>query len=161
MHTTLEGAKKTAEKQRTSGTKFYIRELPVLMLGSKNNILLVTQINSQSVLENYHPQGARIYREKSETQDCRIDEGSSLHEAYSSFLPNSHYWDVRPPLFNSVIQFVLPRDSIELSPYCAAEPKLHVSSSWGSNYHLGWPAQKDSDRSAHLERVLSWSEKTP
>ena len=44
MHTTLESAKEYAEKRRTRGTVFYIKQLPCLVFRSKDTCVLVTEI---------------------------------------------------------------------------------------------------------------------
>lgn len=41
MHTTLDAAKMSAERQRKPGSKFYIREIPALVLKSESSILLL------------------------------------------------------------------------------------------------------------------------
>jgi len=157
MHTSLVAAKKSAEKQRKSGTRFFIQELPVLILAAQENVLLVTQINCENVLLNYHPDGAMRYRDNDELKSCNIDLFSPLNAAYDTFWVHSDYWDVRPPTSNSIIRFVLPREQAELEPYDGNKSQLYTSFSFGTNYHLGWSAAKDRDRSTHIEHVLSIS----
>lgn len=157
MHTTLDAAKKTAEKLRQSGTKFYILELPVLLLAGQDEALLITQINSKITLAHYHPDGASKYRNFEEPKECNIDSGSSLYAAYQTFSPHSDYWDVKPPLLDSVVRFVVNRDKSDLEPYDVGEAHIYTSNSNGPNYYLGWLKKKDNDRSGHIGQILSCS----
>lgn len=157
MHISLEAAQKSAEKKRKSGTRFFILELPVLILTAEEHALLVTQINCETVLSHYHPYGAARYRDNDELKPCNIDLFSLLGAAYDTFWVHSDYWDVRPPTSNSIIRFVLPRNQAELESYDGNKSQLYTSLSFGTNYHLGWSAKKDRNRSTHIDHVLSIS----
>src|SRR5690606_42111191 len=53
MHSTLESAKNYAEKRRTRGTVFYIRQLPCLIFRSRKQTISVTEINNRNPLSGY------------------------------------------------------------------------------------------------------------
>ena len=60
MQAKLRSAQQQAERRRTNGSVFYIRELPALFIEKEHALLIVTQINTEHVLGSYRPSGVAL-----------------------------------------------------------------------------------------------------
>lgn len=158
MHTTLDAAKMSAERQRKPGSKFYIREIPALVLKSESSILLSTQINTRMVLDRYLPYAVHDCFESRDAKECQIEEGCSIHDAYKTLIPSSGYWEILPPPRDSVVQFILPRENTCLFSYNGSISKIYTSFVSRYLYKLGWSGEDDHDRSVYLKKILAFAQ---
>lgn len=142
MHTTLESAKASAERQRTQGSVFYIEELAAIAFSSARGVIIATQINTPTPLLGYsphalsaHPVGAVRIRG---SRDCYFERGAPMLGAALSFNPESRFWEKRPPLHNSVTIVASEDPRIDLKPL--PKSKLVSRRSWssGGGYLLSW-----------------------
>ena len=126
----------------------------MLVLCNWDKTLLVTQINSEITLNHYHPDGSYLHRYDEDYIDFEINIGSSIYDSYWTFSPSSEYWDVKPPLRNSVIRFIISSENLELEEYDGEDVYLHTSFSNGPGYYLGWKKEKGIDRSTYIKSVI-------
>jgi hypothetical protein len=152
MHTTLDSAKKYAEKMRTNGSVFYIQEIPALVLEGRFISLIVTQINCQDVLQNYKPKSKDL---TSGATHCHITANSLLCHAYNSFVYNSAFWDIAPPAKNSVLRLLCHTKLKDFDFYRASSVSSYKSESIGPNYYLQWHPSTFEAKNKSLARIAT------
>jgi|TARA_B100000929_G_C15501457_1_gene417556 hypothetical protein len=143
MHSTLESAKNYAEKRRTRGTVFYIRQLPCLIFRSRKQTILVTEINNRNPLSGYSVNAtteevAYGYKKIEGALNNYLKVGSPLNGVAMSFLPNSRFWNVRPSPRDSIIILGSTDPSIPIEKVSSDNLHAYKSFSHGGNYYLGW-----------------------
>lgn len=142
MHTTLESAKATAERQRTQGSVFYIEELAAVAFLSARGAVIATQINTPSPLRGYSPHAvgahaAGTVRVKG-SRDCYFEKGAPMLGAALSFNSDSRFWKERPPSRNSVTVVASKDPRIDLKPLPKSKLVSRRSTSYGRDYLLSW-----------------------
>jgi hypothetical protein len=143
MHTTIESAKKYAERLRTRGTVFYIRQLPCLVIKSDDNQIIITEINStnplagysENAISNHLPVG---HKKIDGARDNYLTIGSPINGLAMSFLPNSRFWVKRPSPRNSVIILSGKEIVTTIENIDPTKQQAYQSFSNGGNYLLGW-----------------------
>lgn len=143
MHPDLKSAKASAERQRTQGSVFNIKELPALLFVFPNISLLVTEINVQNPMSGY---SRRAVRKRPGDGSKFIDSPSDnyfapnvMFEGVSlSFRYDSRFWRRPPPPTDHVIQLISRFDASHFELLGGAPLKLYVSRSRGPQYCLSW-----------------------
>lgn len=148
MHSDLESAKNTAERQRTQGSVFYIAELPALVFRSAAGAIVVSEINSGSPLSGYSadaiqddvPDGSKKIKG---ARDRYIARGVPMLGAALSFDRMSRFWKQRPPWRNAVIVVASDNPKHVFVPLRTSKLQSWRSWSSGSLYRLGWGSVTD------------------
>ena len=143
MHTTFESAKEYAEKRRTRGTVFYIKQLPCLIFRSQNTCVLVTEINNRNPLSGYSPDAttddvAYGLNKIEGALNNYLKIGAPINGVAMSFLPNSRFWNVRPSPRDSVIILASNNPAMPVEKVPSDSLLAYKSYSIGGNYYLGW-----------------------
>ncbi len=143
MHTTFESAKEYAEKRRTRGTVFYIKQLPCLIFRSRNTCVLVTEINNRNPLSGYSPDAttddvAYGLNKIEGALNNYLKIGAPINGVAMSFLPNSRFWNVRPGPRDSVIILASKNPAMSVEKVSSDSLLAYKSYSNGGNYYLGW-----------------------
>ncbi len=164
MHTTLASAKEHAEKLRTRGTVFYIKQLPCLVFRSSGVAVIVTEINSRNPLSEYSADAVTDEVTPSSKKiegvlDNYIRIGAPLQGVAMSFLPNSRFWRQRPSPKNSVIILSANYESVPIENIKSSGLLSIKSFSNGGNYYLGWSSIESRVKSTAV-LGLSRKEKT-
>ena len=145
MHSSLESAKKYAEKKRVQGTVFYIEEIPALIFEAENNCLAVTQINCKEPMAEY---SSDAISEKVSLSKFKIKNamnnylkcGASLEGVCLSFDYDSSFWKRLQPSENSIVRVMCKKAKSD--QFVSLKPKEALfrfeSYSVGSNYYLEW-----------------------
>lgn len=137
FHLSLENAKEFVEKSRTKGTKFYIEELPSLVFIAENCFLVVTQVNTVNVLEDYF-NNIEKFKNPFPIQAYSYF-GRTFGEIYKHFNCDGPNWDYCPPEKNSVITNYCQNYQGQLDYLnVKSEFYVHYSRSYGGNYRLSW-----------------------
>lgn len=149
MHPTLELAKRYAEKRRTQGTVFHIKELPAIIFRSKSGCLIVTQINCKNPLSNYSPNATAINVRSGQKKiegalDNYICKNASIYGVALSFVCGSRFWLTQPSEKNSIITVATSEPSITLPALTENKLVTRTSFSFGKKYLLGW-SEKESE----------------
>jgi hypothetical protein len=143
MHTTVESAKEYAENLRTSGTLFYISQLPSLVLRSNGAAVIITEINNNNPLSGYSA-GAITkevvagFKKIDGALDNYLTIGAPLNGAALSFLPSSRFWNQRPSPKNSIIILSVNDGAVLIEKVNSDKLLSYKSFSSGGNYYLGW-----------------------
>ncbi len=143
MHTTMDSAKEYAERLRTSGTVFYIKQLPCLIFRCKKKAVIVTEINNTNPLCGYSifattdevPFGSKKI-EGALDNYLMID--APINGVAMSFLSGSRFWNLRPSSRNSVITLSSSNPYIPIEKVKSDTLLAYKSFSNGGNYYLGW-----------------------
>ncbi|TAN41956.1 MAG: hypothetical protein EPN22_13755 [Nitrospirae bacterium] len=143
MHLSLESAKQYAERNRTQGSVFNIKELPCLILRSEGGSVFVTQINTQHPLKDYLATAVRSEPGRNlvlieNARNCYLEKGAQMQGAVLSFAWNSRFWEKDQPSNNSVIVVASNDPEEKAQRILSQEFQLRVSRSYGRNYLLGW-----------------------
>jgi hypothetical protein len=161
MHTTLESAKESAERLRTQGSVFYIRQLPALAFRSAQGALIVTQINTTQPLRDYSAVALRplphgVERLKGGRENY-VSKGAPISGAALSFSRSSRFWKKAPPHRNSVIVDASLDRSVALEQLTKSKLRTFKSSSNGGAYFLSWssPEQMHGGTSSLFVQRLS------
>jgi hypothetical protein len=147
MHTTIESAKEYAEKHRTRGTVFYIKQLPCLTFRSNGNLVIITEINNHNPLSGYSPDATIIevapgLKKVDGALDNYLKIGVPLDRVAMSFHPNSRFWNHRPSPKNSVTVLATNNEALSIENVKSDDFLSITSFSYGGNYHLGWNSTK-------------------
>lgn len=158
MHTTLESAKHSAERLRTQGSVFTIREQPAILFRSKSGWIVVTEINSKRPLSGYSADAVanEVMPDKVKIQGARdnyISAGAPVLGVALSFDPSSRFWRQRPPPKNSVIVVASERSDLVLAPIPRRKLQLLTSYSMGGGYRLGWRERENDIDSKALKAI--------
>ncbi|QMV62880.1 hypothetical protein VUJ49_23245 [Pseudomonas berkeleyensis] len=160
MHASLELAKKYAENRRTQGTVFHIKELPSIIVRSKNGCLIVTQINSNNPLSNYSPNATSVDTKLGTKKidgalNNYICKKAPVLGVALSFAYDSRFWLKPPTATNSVIA-VATNDPSAIFPELPDRDLItKVSVSHGGNYLLGWSDKKSLINKTGVRSILS------
>lgn len=143
MHTTLESAKKYAEKRRVRGTVFYIKQLPCLIIRSNNKCVLITEINNDNPLCQYSPNATTSHvayglQKIENALDNYMKIGTPLNGLVLSFRPDSRFWNARPSTEDSVIILSSENSVLPVEKSNTDHLLAYKSYSHGGNYYLGW-----------------------
>jgi len=143
MHSSIKSAKQYAEKLRTQGTVFTIKQQPCICLKTESGTVFINQINSMSPLSGYSSdalspgpkEGAKLI---DGARDNYLIPGASTSGAILSFDRSSRFWRVPPPAKNSVI--VVASEVADIDTDAIQKRKLKAWSSYsnGGGYLLGW-----------------------
>jgi len=142
MHSSIESAKRFAERNRVQGSVFYIKELPALFIESGEYPIIITQINEDCPLREY---SAVALKDSIESGQLKINGfknnylsfGSSLQGLILSFKPNSRFWRIPQKIDNSVI-LLYSEVNTEYQPLNKNKLKSWKSASIGSKECLAW-----------------------
>lgn len=159
MHSSLQSAKNYAEKRRTQGTVFTIKEQPALQICTENGQIIVTQINTTRPLSDYSPdavrarpaQGAKLIDKAS---DNYLTAGASALGVALSFDCASRFWRKPPPRRNSVIVVASEDAALELDALRPRKLRAWTSLSNGGGYLLGW---RERENETKVNDVISLS----
>ncbi|PHR11555.1 MAG: hypothetical protein COA41_20085 [Sphingopyxis sp.] len=159
MHSTFESAKSYAEKNRTSGTVFYIVELPCIVFRSKNNILLITQINNDSPLSGYSPDAVSFTAERNAKKikgalENYIKIGAPLVGAGLSFLSTSRFWREKPQSNQAIMLLSHSNRSLPIETKGFNSLKTYSSSSMGSKYYLHWFSRESEIKTSAIISIV-------
>ncbi|UTV88051.1 hypothetical protein KDX00_06105 [Cobetia amphilecti] len=143
MHTTIESAKHYAEKRRTRGTVFYIKQLPCLIFRTEKATLIVTEINNGNPLSGYSPDSTTDevgygYQKIEGALDNYLKIGAPINGLAMSFLPHSRFWNIEPSPRNSTIILSENDPALSIERVNLDDLKAYKSHSMGGNYYLGW-----------------------
>lgn len=143
MHTTMESAKHYAEKKRTRGTVFYIKQLPCLIFRTKKTTLIVTEINNRNPLSGYSPDATTDevgygYQKIEGALDNYLKIGAPINGLAMSFLPHSRFWNIPPNPRDSTIILSKNDPALSIGKVNSDDLKAYKSYSMGGNYYLGW-----------------------
>ena len=155
MHTSLISAKGHAERRRTQGTVFTIKEQPSLGLLNAEGFVAITQINTNTPLKDYSEEalvatpsnGAKLIEQ---SKDNYLVEGANTGAAVLSFDVNSRFWRKPPPKKHSVIVVCADQQDLELEPLAMRKLEAWSSYSNGGNYLLGWRERENEVRGAQV-----------
>lgn len=142
MHTSLDSAKATAERQRTQGSVFYISEIPALLFRSAQGALAVTQINDTLPLKEYSPDAttgevALGVKKIRGALDCYLVPGAPMLGVALSFDASSRFWRQRPNAVNSVKIVASSAPGEDFLPVPRRRRRWR-SASYGGVYALSW-----------------------
>ncbi|WP_143435581.1 hypothetical protein [Henriciella aquimarina] len=159
MHTSISSAKEYAERLRTQGTVFTIKQQPSIGLLTTSGAVFVTQINTTSPLSDYSedalhdaPQdGAKLI---DGAQNNYMKEGASTLGAILSFDRLSRFWRTPPPAKNSVIIITSEQIDVNIDPIEKEKLKAWSSYSNGSGYLLGW-RERENNLSTNAIRKIA------
>lgn len=160
MHLDLSSAMQHAERLRTNGSVFYIKEIPALVLQGETSTLVVTQINCEVVLAAYHPKGYSLRRNNIKRTENHILPGISLSLAASSFARDSGYWGVMPPSDDSVLIFAADVPLSKFEIYRESSVVQYKSNSNGGQYLLSWSKLPFDVKSKALRKIIKIRKKT-
>lgn len=143
MHSDAQSAKESAERQRTQGSRFYVSELPALLIQCSKGFLAVTEINTNQPLSNYVPdahlgQNDANANTVNEASDTRLARGVHIRRAVLSFHRDSRFWSRRPAIKNSVIIVGTSETAVKFVPCKTDFSTVFQSYSNGISYLLGW-----------------------
>ncbi|MDE2384192.1 MAG: hypothetical protein KGO53_06195 [Alphaproteobacteria bacterium] len=142
LHCDLSSAKGLAERSRTQGSVFYIRQTPALLFKCQVGDLLVTQINTTQPLSGYSPNALTRLAPTSTAingaMDCYIAEGAPIIGVAKSFHPSSRFWITPPPLNNSILIVATSDAGAQYDDVNKNRKKNMQSFSNGRNVPLGW-----------------------
>jgi hypothetical protein len=160
MHASLELAKKYAEKRRTQGTVFHIKELPSIIARSKNGCLIVTQINSSNPLSNYSPNATSVNTKPGTKKidgalNNYICKKAPILGLALSFAYDSRFWLAPPAAKNSVITVATNDPLASFSELPDRNLTIKVSFSHGGNYLLGWSDKESLINKSGVRRILA------
>ncbi len=163
MHTSLQSAKDYAEKRRTQGTVFTIKEQPALQVRTAKGQLFATQINTSRPLAEYsrdalREQPAHGSKLIKDSRDNYLSKGASALGAALSFDCASRFWRTAPPRKNSVIVVASGDRTLELEPLRRRKLKAWSSFSNGGGYLLGW-RERENDTAGRQIITLATADK--
>lgn len=143
MHTTLKSAKEYAEKKRTRGTVFYIKQLPCLVFRSQKICILVTEINSKNPLSGYSSEATTDDVAYGLTKiegalDNYLKIGAPINGLAMSFVSDSRFWNIRPNRSDSIIILSNMNSALSVEKTSSDSLQAYKSYSHGGNYYLGW-----------------------
>lgn len=143
MHTTLVSAKEYAEKLRTRGTVFYIKQLPCLIFRANGIAIIITEINNNNPLCGYSPDAttkdvATGSKKMEGALDNYLKIGTPLNGIAMSFLPDSRFWTRKPSPKNSVVVLAAKNEAISIEKARSDSLLSWQSFSNGGYYYLGW-----------------------
>ncbi len=132
MHTTLGSARGYCESRRLQGTVFYVTELPSLAFIAEGRALVVSEINTVSLLSKFNQRRLAKITEILPVSTMTLDQMNYL------FRSRSELWPLSYPLKDSAILTFCadPKTLQRISP----TQKLWswASRSAGGNAYLGW-----------------------
>lgn len=153
LHTSLFAAQMSALRKRVQGSRFYIEEVPAVLIRADAGCLAITQINSPNPLASY------LLRVKQSSVDLRgmslsdgddrnyyLAPGSPILGLAKSFDLSSGFWS---PCHNSDddTQIVASDDPTEaFSKLGGSKLRRWVSSSYGGGSPLGWLEEDSRDK---------------
>ena len=148
MDTSIEGAKNSAERQRTQGSVFYIVELPCLVFRSVIGAIAVSQINTGNPLAGYSADAVEEHiaantKRIRGARNCYISKGAPMLGAALSFNHESRFWVQRPPRKDAIILVGSNDPKLVFSPLTSSKLRSWRSWSNGGSYRLGWTEVKD------------------
>jgi hypothetical protein len=160
MHTNLESAKQYAEKRRTQGTVFHIKELPALLFNSKCGCLAVTQINSHNPLSSYSPNATTLnvglgVKKIDGALENYICKHAPMLGVALSFAHGSRFWLMQPPPKNSVITVATSGTADIFSELPEHNLSIKTSFSHGGNYRLGWSEKESGILKLGVRNILA------
>lgn len=161
MHSTLDSAKKYAEKKRTSGTVFYITQLPCIVFRSHKQVLLVTEINNKDPLSGYSSNAMTAEVAPDATKivgalDNYIGTGAPLIGVALSFFPTSRFWKARPNTKNAIMLLTHSDKNISVEKKGLKNLRRYTSSSHGSNYYLFWHATESEIKPTAIRAIVKY-----
>ena len=163
MHTTIQSAKRHAEKLRTQGTVFTITEYPALQIITASGHIIITQINTKRPLADYSPDAVRAQPPQGAelidgARDNYLIEGAIASSVVLSFDCSSRFWRKPPPRKNSLI--VTASSDAALKVMILTQRKLQAWSSYsnGSGYLLGWRERENNIKGNKIRALAFCSE---
>lgn len=159
MHTSLRSAKEYAEKNRASGTVFYINQIPCLVFRSERQALLVTEINSNNPLLGYSCNSTSDAlggnsKKINGALDNYMSIGAPLNGVGLSFLSTSRFWEKRPSPKNSIMLLSHSDSRISLEKLCGDGLLAYEAFSNGGQYLLGWREIKSEIASSKIIEII-------
>lgn len=153
MHTNLWSARMRAEDLRNSGSVFYIRELPALVVEGKKQVLVVTQINTDDVLRGYTPTPNRPVLEIHPRINY-LHPGANMHRLILTLSPYSNFWHESPLPRTPVMILTSQKKLRDFEKYDRLKVIERHSNSIGTNYFLQWKEGRGLDRSGSLMKLM-------
>ena len=151
MHTTYESARSYCERRRVQGTVFYVSELPSLAFITSTSALIVSEINSDSLLSRLDRPRLRQVVETIPVSTLTLDQVHYL------FRPSSPLWPHDYPQQNSAILSYCS-DLTALSAHTTTSSVIATESfSLGPLYKLDWrdvPTTTDHSAVHQLAQML-------
>jgi hypothetical protein len=147
LHTAIESAQNFAEKKRTQGSVFYIKELPAILLVSDQLSIAVTQINSNMPLCDYTytpnaEKATQSWRKDFRAEMAVLNIDTSIGSVVKSFEPLSSFWFKAPKIANSVITVCVSKNTDCFETLSDDELLQWKSITFSKKYLLGWSVPK-------------------
>ncbi len=150
MHATLPSAKSYAEGERKQGTKFYITQLPCLLIRNKTDSYFITEINNRTPLSGH---ALAIPQMPGTVTDQPVKIGASTRKALESFDPSSQFWRIRPHAKNSIMLLHYPNSSISVEKLTPEPLRSMQSRSDGPDYYLSWSNRESLADQSAVQRI--------
>jgi hypothetical protein len=145
LFTDVVAAKKGAEVQRRPGNKFYITEVPALMLRSDNFCAVVVDANERSPFKNFIGLELKAFRSEFGNYLEGIYPGIDIYEALEIIGNETQGWNDKIENSHLVLSGEIPK-GVSLNLDLENLKKL-ISISTGSEYLLSWSEALNSQNS--------------
>ncbi len=159
MHTTIESAKDYSEKNRVSGTVFYIRQLPCLVFRTETKTLIVTEINNNIPLSGYSADALTSTADNAQNIKNQLENyiqiGAPLLGVGLSFLNTSRFWHKKPRSKDSIMLLSIADNETPIEKAEQKEFTALLSSSSGSKYYLSWSPMKSHISGSAIYKIIN------
>lgn len=123
------------ENNRLRGRSFFINELPALKIVAGNYSFFVTQINTNTPLQDFNPTITKSETGASQLENC-LAFGSPINNLLEALKPESDYWSKESNTDHLIILYI--ENSEVVTPLLDDNLKVFISKSKGTDQPLFW-----------------------
>lgn len=153
IHSTLSSAKSFCERNRKSGSVFYIKRLPCLVLVGSENVVIVTEINSDNPLSRHLLLSDSPGRDAVVAENLVVKSLENVSNVRVGFCAYSNVWVSERGKLNSILLMQhKKRLKLEGNPESSS---VWRSSSIGSDYSLIWKELDRRVKSVAVTNIVS------
>ena len=159
LYSSLDEAKRFAEKNRKPGSVFYINLIPGILIKTQKCDALVIQINSKKPFSQYslHRVDKKFLLNNSlKYKRLRIflRRGVPLNIALKTFEADGENWLDNQSLYNNIIIEYGYECDVVWDDFGSDECVNYQSYAQGSQYNLGWTQSKDRSEAASAAKLI-------
>ncbi len=153
VHSTLASAKSFCERKRKSGSVFYVKRLPCLVLIFSKGAVVVTEINSDNPLSRHLLLSELPGKDVVVAKRLVINSLKDVSDVRVGFGVHSHVWASGRGKPNSIL-IMQHKDSSKLEGQPESS-KIWRSSSIGGDYKLMWRESEGKIKSIAVTNMVS------